>query len=223
MITLYPVSGEDSDTVRYNWDFHGGVLQHMPFQQKVYISFFAKRKDERSKQNLQKRSFSFCSNSCCFTALFIGPECLSRVNLPHDDHNPHPPGAANGSSGEAAAERAQRGRAGLARRSQAQAQAQAQACSRCFHAGRLPGRALERIYNGKFKAYHKAQRCRTSSDIRPSFCIPALAKFTSNRSYISIHTTQHLKLRSLFWNGSISSLNVPQNFSPFYTLTSYPC
>lgn len=41
----------------FSWDLHGVVLQHILFQQKLYISFLAKRKDGRSKQNLQTTEF----------------------------------------------------------------------------------------------------------------------------------------------------------------------
>lgn len=55
MISLYSVSGEDSDTVRHGRGFHGIVLQRIPFQQKLSIAFLAKGSDGRSKPNSRNK------------------------------------------------------------------------------------------------------------------------------------------------------------------------
>lgn len=78
MISLYSVFGQDSDTVRYSRGFHSFVLQCIPFQQKLYIAFLAKRRDGRSKQNLQNTEV-FSSAAIPAVSLFYSQ---SRVAIP---------------------------------------------------------------------------------------------------------------------------------------------
>lgn len=85
-ISLYSVSGEDSDTGTHSWGFFTGLFCSIfPFN-KIYILYSWQSKESRDpSKTWEIQRSSFCSNSCHYIVLFTGPECPSQVKLQPKD------------------------------------------------------------------------------------------------------------------------------------------
>lgn len=85
-ISLYSVSGENSDTGTHSWGFFTGLFCSIfPFN-KIYTLYSWQREESHDpSKTLETQRSSFCRNSCHFTVLFTSPECPSQVKLQSKD------------------------------------------------------------------------------------------------------------------------------------------
>lgn len=82
-ISLYSVSGEDSDTGRHSWGFfHRVILQHIPFQLNLYTVFLAKGRDPWSKESFGNTEVFLLQQ---FLPFHCFVQCASQVKLHYKD------------------------------------------------------------------------------------------------------------------------------------------